>query len=373
MMGVDLHQSIIRAGGDTSLPPDLGSIGRRTTQLRRRRTHRRAGLAVATVVVLGTIMAGLVPGGQPPRVVASNPTNPIRSVVGFPLPIPNQDFTHIVEGSDGNMWFTTTNSQIGRITPRGTITFFPLAAATIISGPDGNIWFGDDVERIGRLQVRAPNTVTFFALPPHVAPGTLTVGPDHNLWFSERVSTDPFKTTGQIGRITPTGSVTEFPPPPGAPIPFGIVTGPDHNLWFNSSSGQIGRITTGGHYTLFPVSAAAKAGGGGFGITAGPDGNLWFTEQRGDIGRITLQGVVTEFPSDGFKFGITVGPDHNLWFGTLLDTIGRVTTNGRIAIYPLDTPNTRGLAGSPARGPNNTLWVSERAHIVRITLASPRR
>ncbi len=380
-MAVDLRGAIIRAGGDTNLHPDLGSIRRRTGQLRRRRTQRLAGLAVLGVVVLGTLIVGLLPGGSsPPHVVASNPANPFRAIVSFPLPAPNEEMTRVVQGSDGNMWFSATKPQIGRITPRGTITVFPIPdtpasqPASIASGPDGNIWFGDYQGRIGRIQVHAPNTITMFALPPHAFPGSMTVGPDHNLWFSEHITTDPFNYTGRIARITPSGALTEFPAPPGLLEPNGIVTGPDHNLWFNDQLGRIGRITTKGHYTLFPVSAAAKAGGGGFGITAGPDGNVWFTEQRGVIGRITTRGVVTEYPNHGdIIFGITVGPDGNLWFGGARDAIGRITTRGVITSYPLNTPNTLGFPAYPTRGPKNTLWVTELGHLVRITLAPHRR
>jgi virginiamycin B lyase len=64
------------------------------------------------------------------------------------------------------------------------------------------------------------------------------VGPDHNLWFTEFYS-------GQIGRITPTGSLHEFPLPDPNSGPGGIVVGPDHNLWFTEFySSKIGRMVT---------------------------------------------------------------------------------------------------------------------------------
>jgi virginiamycin B lyase len=379
-MTVDLREAILRAGGNTNVHPDLGSIAQRAAQRHRRRTLRRAALAVTGLVALATLIAALLPGETShPTVVTSTPTDPIRAIASFPLPAPNRDLTHIVQGSDGNMWFTTTNSQIGRVTPTGVITVFPLPdapasqAGTIASGPDGNIWFGDYLGRIGRIQIHAPHTITLFPLPPHVTPGSMTTGPDHNLWFSERVSTTPSSNTGRIARITPNGSLTEFAAPVAVLSPAGIVTGPDHNLWFNDFTGEIGRITTSGHYTLFPLSAAAKDGGGGFGITVGPDGNLWFTEQRGVIGYITPRGVTTELPKNGdSSFGITDGPDGSLWFGAGGDTIGRITTKGVITKYALNTPNSPGFAAFPAPGPKNTLWVTEQSHIVRITVASAR-
>lgn len=49
----------------------------------------------------------------------------------------------------------------------------------------------------------------------------------------------------KIGRITPGGTITEFPVPTSKSQPFGIGSGPDGNLWFTEYSGnKIGRITT---------------------------------------------------------------------------------------------------------------------------------
>jgi DNA-binding beta-propeller fold protein YncE len=142
----------------------------------------------------------------------------------------------------------------------------------------------------------------------------ITTGPDGNLWFTE--------TVGNIGRITPTGTISEFPVP-FLSLPIGITTGPDGNLWFiealtTTGSSNIGRITPAGTITAFPLPGGREISG----ITAGPDGNLWFTElsvfNSGDkIGRISPTGTITEFPAlapGNLPFGITAGPDGNLWF-----------------------------------------------------------
>ncbi len=342
--------------------------------LRRQRRTRRALVAVVGLVAAVILAVVLVPTGAANRRVAVNPSNPIEAIATFPLPTPNRDLTHIVEGSDGNLWFTTTNGQLGRITPAGRITMFPLPNSAdpfgVAAGPDGNIWFtattpgAQPVGHIGRISPHAPNTITEYPLPSGVTALGITTGPDHNLWFSEAINTSPYNVTGRIARITPAGVITEFPIPSQFNSPDGITTGPDHALWFNGFGGQIGRISLTGHVTLFPVSAAAQSGGGGFAITLGPDHNLWFTEQRGVVGRITPTGHITEYPlpSNFGAYGITVGPDHNLWFGS--PNIGRITTTGAITLYPSPDP----LAVFPARGPGNTLWISGRDRVVRITL-----
>ena len=80
------------------------------------------------------------------------------------------------------------------------------------------------------------------------------------------------------------GTVTEFPVPGGDPL--SITAGPDSNLWFTERDGnQIGRITPSGAISEFRIKT--KNSRPKF-ITAGPDGNLWFTEvSGGKIGRIS--------------------------------------------------------------------------------------
>src|SRR5260370_24884826 len=84
--------------------------------------------------------------------------------------------------------------------------------------------------------------------------------------------------TKNMGRIPPAGTYTEFSLPTAGTQHVWIATGPDGNLWFTEDNvNQIGRITPSGAITEFPVS-----GGRPFGITTGPDGNLWFTEDVAD-------------------------------------------------------------------------------------------
>jgi virginiamycin B lyase len=97
-----------------------------------------------------------------------------------------------------------------------------------------------------------------------------------------------------IGRITPAGSITEFPLSTTCGSsscgPFAITAGPDGNLWFTEAANDVGRITPTGSITQFRVGGVCVANEGceAFGITSGPDGNLWFTEElAGEIGRIT--------------------------------------------------------------------------------------
>jgi streptogramin lyase len=202
----------------------------------------------------------------------------------------------ITAGPDGNLWFTETDlaatpspSKIGRITPKGVVTEFPVS-------------------------------------PTNALLGSITAGPDGNLWFVEFVlrSSEPTAGPSKIGRITPNGALTEFPIYASAEgPPEDIVAGPDGNLWFTELEGHIEKITPNGVITEFSLPSGQRL----FGITGGPDGNLWFTEtdlvappSPSRVGRITPQGAITEFPvpmegsAIGPIGGITAGSDRNVWF-----------------------------------------------------------
>jgi streptogramin lyase len=133
---------------------------------------------------------------------------------------------------------TCCGNSIGRITPNGAVTEYPIPT-------DGS------------------------------TPSGITSGPDGNLWFTEYDA-------GQIGRITPSGTITEYPLPSGDLAgPAGIVSGPGRSLWFTETSvNEIGRMTTSGHVTEIQVPSADSSPTG---VTNGPgsSGTVWFTEQAG--------------------------------------------------------------------------------------------
>src|SRR5262245_30194294 len=112
----------------------------------------------------------------------------------------------------------------------------------IVAGPDGNFWFAEMVHRIGRMT--PAGVVTEFPIPTASAgPESIVAGPDGALWFTESGG-------NKIGRITTAGDFTEFPVPTANSQPNGITLGPDGALWFTENQGnKIGRITTAGVIT----------------------------------------------------------------------------------------------------------------------------
>jgi streptogramin lyase len=296
----------------------------------------------------------------------------------FALPTANSHPRDIVAGPDGNLWFAE-NFKIGRITPTGTLTEFPLPglASGITAGPDGNLWFAEQPNnKIGRIT--PAGVITEFTLPtPGSEPTHITAGPDGNLWFAERIG-------NAIGRITPTGVVTEFPVPTAASQPFGIAAGPDGNLWFTEiAAHKIGRITPTGTVTEFALPIGLFGPSPRF-IAAGPDGNLWFTEIGLGIGRITPAGVITEFPLTvppivgPQPYAIAAGPDGNLWFTEYLaNRVAQITPAGTVTEFPLP-PVVIGIVasngpGGITTGPDGNIWFTEvlSDKIGRLTLERP--
>lgn len=244
----------------------------------------------------------------------------------FRMPASDLYAYDIAVGPDKAIWFTEvsfsglSHNKIGRMSPTGTITEFPLppksAPNRIVAGPDGALWFTElGVSVIGRMTISG--TVTEFPLPIQQAfVKGITVGPDGNLGFT--VPTPDVGARSTIGRITRTGTVTQFPVPAGI-LPHAITTGADGALWFTGAAQskgappQIVRMTPAGQFSTFPLSTPNAILND---IIAGRDGNMWFG-MSGKLGRITTAGKIIEYPlptSCNSAAGIAVAPDKSLWF-----------------------------------------------------------
>lgn len=97
----------------------------------------------------------------------------------------------IAAGSDGNIWFTDFgNRSIGRITPQGAVTQFPLPPPAsrpeaIAAGSDGNVWFTESSGRIGWITTSGNiGERTEITLVQHqISPGRIAWGSDGQVWF----------------------------------------------------------------------------------------------------------------------------------------------------------------------------------------------
>jgi streptogramin lyase len=252
--------------------------------------------------------------------------SPAGEVTGnFPLP-PGRHGVAIVAGRDGDMWFTERippddTGFVGRITMAGAITHHPVptGAQSLAMGADGNLWFTTLDNRIGRM-TPAGSVTLFGGLATDSSASSLTLGPDGNIWFVE-------PRHNAVGRITPAGIVTEFPADEG---PAGIAPGPDGNLWYTYQFG-VARMSTSGLVTGHFTQGLSRAAGAGY-LSAGPDGNLWLAESLGNrVARVSVStGQITEFTqgirNDNYVSTVTPGPAGTVWFVSALHSlIGRVT------------------------------------------------
>jgi virginiamycin B lyase len=219
----------------------------------------------------------------------------------------------------------------------------------ITTGPDGALWFTEEQgNKIGRITTTG--TTTEYPMPmAGTYPTAITAGPDGALWFT--VAGDGIG----LGRITTSGNITQY----SAQYGSGITMGPDGALWYTTGSG-IGRITSAG-ITYYSVPANNQYP---YWITAGPDGALWFTNNEScTIGRMTTGGAVTNYNLPPFSVGagITLGPDGALWVAGTFDgietyTVTRITTAGVLTAYPL--PNGSSGGDGITVGPDGALWVT---------------
>jgi virginiamycin B lyase len=274
-----------------------------------------------------------------------------------PVPTANAGIQDIVQGPDGNMWFTERNANlIGRISGSspGATTEFPLAGGAtspdlIVVGPDNALWWTQGTS-VGRMVTSNPAGVQTFGGLGIIQARGIAVGPDGNLWVSDAGG-------NQVHRITPAGTAASLP----IPLPMGvnargIARGADGNMWVAdfSTPGGVVRVTTGGVATRFPVPTGSPID-----VIAGSDGNIWYAGQGTAVGKVTPGGVATPYVAKGVDpFGIALGPDGAVWYAEFqANAVGRVDKAGL-------TSHVTGMTGTAgpryvAPGPGNTIWFTE--------------
>lgn len=236
----------------------------------------------------------------------------------------------LAQGADGNIWFADFNSdKIGRVTEKGKFKTFdttanPTQSLQMVLGSDGNLYFATDHSGIGKI-VASGNTTFMNLIDNNTQPTAVTVGPSNEIWFAEWAGSN-------VGYFDSGGADHEFDAGfDGFSNTFGIAYGSDGRIWFcDPQHRRIGAINVDGTGRTFYTK---KLTGSPDSIVAGPDGNLYFGEFENAIGVITTAGAITEFPlpaSEGSfpVLGLAVGPDGNIWFANNEHAqIGRLQLN----------------------------------------------
>jgi streptogramin lyase len=279
-------------------------------------------------------------------------------VTEYPVPTDTPSgFVGMTKGPNG-IWFTAnaTNEIVHFYEPALSDTMFNVPSPAmdgasmavyriptpasgpdgITTGPDGNLWFTEhDANKIGRLT--PTGTFTEFSIPTaNSGPTAITSGPDGNLWFTET-------NANKIGRITPSGSITEFSDPDANSGLAGITAGSDGNLYFTESDlSRIGSVSTAGVFHQYQIS---ESGDEPANITLGPNGNVWFTEPAANMVGTLISGSITNYTvptANSDPTGITSGSDGNLWVTEgAAGKVAKLTTSGSFSDeYTVPTPNS---------------------------------
>src|SRR5438552_6851277 len=133
----------------------------------------------------------------------------------------------------------------------GNITVFgldPGFARNVTSGPDSALWATADHGLIRIDPINPIGLAKTYALNPGSGVDRITTGPDGNVWFTE-------VTLNKIGYISPDGKLTDFQVTDcGITDTNHITAGSDGAVWFTcpyDNSGQLGRITRNGTISEF--------------------------------------------------------------------------------------------------------------------------
>src|SRR4029079_6066363 len=128
-------------------------------------------------------------------------------------------------------------TSIGRISPRGTISEFPVPggqAQDIVTGCDEAMWYTNTTANlVGRMNPTTQASNEFFApgTPTSLAPADAT-----SLWYTQGTGI-------AIRRISTCGTAGAASTVPSGNTPQSIVVGDDGNAWFSVANGRIGFIT----------------------------------------------------------------------------------------------------------------------------------
>ena len=256
---------------------------------------------------------------------------PVGSLKQYKVPTANSQPRAIVDGSDGNRWFTLgtefTNAPpaIARITPAGAVTEFRPPCETcivtdIVQGPADILYFSSNEAFLGRI------TTAGTFLPPIPTPDSGALAGDLAVHGSQIWMTD-FNTDALWRYDIPTGVFTRF----DVPEPSDVVVDAAGIVWFSATlDSAIGRLDPQtGTVTLKPTGLIPRA------LAIATDGQIWFTARftPQGVGRLDpATGRLTELPlTDEGPQDIAASPDGSVWFTqTTKGNIARITNDGVI-------------------------------------------
>ncbi|HRK41013.1 MAG TPA: hypothetical protein PLN95_02945 [Candidatus Saccharibacteria bacterium] len=265
-----------------------------------------------------------------------------------------------------DLWFTNANtSYIGVISPSGNVRSYKSSLngsyfTPIAKGSDGRVWFAGNTQKIHAMSTNGKETTYTIPSQP-ILVESMVLGPDKNIWFTTWNNNQQ----GIVGKITPSGTVTEYKLRNG--YARGLTVGADGRVWFAtglgagsiSTSGNISYVDTygGRSYSPWGIASAGKA--------------IWLLGHDGSEGskliRVGLDGTFKSYSSASTNnlFRVYSGPNNTAWFSDWTSgSIGRITESGKITRFaaPAGYKNVLGLTFK-----GQDIWASYTNSIIKFT------
>jgi len=270
----------------------------------------------------------------------------------FKVPTTGSSPEHIIRTADGNFWFTESfinapnaaANNLGRITPAGVVTEFPVCnqcfPTDLVQGSDGDLYYTRNDTTLGHV-------TTAGEVQPNIPPGFAANGNGvavrgDNIWVAD------FNNAVLHRYNVVTKALTDFTVP--SPT-FDVAVDAAGNVWFTRFE-NVSRLnpTTG-------AVTSVNVGGDTREVNIASDGAVWFTDRFAQrVGRINpATSAVTVFTVTGGPEDIAPAADGSMWFTqTTAGTISRITPAGVIALQ------SKTVKGSEPTGitvaPNGDPW-----------------
>ena len=258
---------------------------------------------------------------------------PVGNLKQYKVPTANSQPRSIASGSDGNMWFTESSeflpAAIGRITPAGAVTEFPVNCnfcilSDIVQGPAGVLYFTSNNAELGRITT-AGVVQAAVTMPNSSALAGNLASHGNDIWITD------FNNNVVWRYVISTGVFTQYLPPTSGSVPFDVAVDSAGIVWFTEfGNNAIGRLNPAtGTITEIPTTSPPR------GIAVATDGQIWFTSRFAPqaVGRLNpANNTVAEFPvTDGGPEGIAASPDGSVWFTqNAKGNVARITNGGVI-------------------------------------------
>jgi virginiamycin B lyase len=182
---------------------------------------------------------------------------PAGVVTTYQLPAAGESTFGFTVGGDGHLWSVASSSadrspnRVLRISVSGQITEFPLPSdqSAVFSGlvaNGGSIWFAGVSSSctppscpLGQAwvdRITPDGTVSEHKVPAGTTVVRLYGGPDGNLYYvGLSLQTVPVSGSTRLGRVTPTGAITEYAVSTARQDTFNLVAGTGKTLWLTGS------------------------------------------------------------------------------------------------------------------------------------------